>query len=148
LENDRLLVWVYNRVDDGSAPRKPDAIPEPERPAMLHFHFPNVWQNRIQDDMRITAAFAPVDESNSMLYVRYYQRFVRLPVLRWLVCQVGNLGSRVIVGQDRRVVTTQVPKKSTVTMGEKLFQADRPIVAYRQRREELLRAAANNHVDA
>lgn len=148
LENDRLLVWVYNRVDDGSAPRKPDAIPEPERSAMLHFHFPNVWQNRIQDDMRITAAFAPIDESNSMLYVRYYQRFVRLPLLRWLVCQVGNLGSRVIVGQDRRVVTTQVPKKSAVAMGERLFHADRPIVAYRQRREELLRAAANNHGDA
>ena len=106
------------------------------------------WQNRIQDDMRITAAFAPIDESNSMLYVRYYQRFVRLPLLRWLLCQVGNLGSRVIVGQDRRVVTTQVPKKSAVAMGERLFHADRPIVAYRQRREELLRAAANNHGDA
>ena len=147
LENDRLLVWVYSRVDDGSTARRPEQLPEPERPAMLHFHFPNVWQNHIQDDMRVVAAFAPVDDSNSKLYVRYYQRFVRVPLLRWLVCQVGNLGSIVILRQDRRVVTTQLPKKSAVALGERLFQADRPIVAYRQRREDLIRQAADDMGD-
>ena len=36
------------------------------------------------------------------------------------------------------MVLTQEPKKTRLDMGEKLFQADRPIVAYRQRRKELI----------
>jgi phenylpropionate dioxygenase-like ring-hydroxylating dioxygenase large terminal subunit len=136
--DDRILVWVYNRKDDGSPARRSAELPEPERPAMLHFHFANVWQNRIQDDMRVVVAFAPIDESNTLLYVRNYQRFVRLPILRWFVCQGGNIGSRIITAQDKRVVTTQDPKKSGLAIGEKLFPADQPIVAYRRRRQELI----------
>ncbi|MCJ7621564.1 MAG: hypothetical protein MUP64_15240 [Anaerolineae bacterium] len=46
-----------------------------------------------------------------------------------LFCKLSNLGTRAILGQD---------KKTALDMGEKLFQADRPIVAYRQRRKELI----------
>jgi hypothetical protein len=55
-----------------------------------------------------------------------------------LMCKLSNLGNRIILGQDKRVVLTQQPKKTALDMGEKLFQADRPIVAYRQRRKELI----------
>lgn len=141
LENDRLLVWVYNRADDGSAPRKTQDIPEPETPALLHFHFPNLWQNRLGDKMRVMLAFVPIDEENTRLYLRFYQRFLRVPVLDRLFCKLGNLGNRIILGQDKRVVLTQQPKKTALDMGEKLFQADRPIVAYRQRRKQLIEEA-------
>lgn len=141
VEDDRLLVWVYNRADDGTAPLKPQDIPEPDNPALLHFHFPNVWQNRLQDNVRVFAAFAPIDEANTMLYLRFYQRFLRVPVLDKLFCHLSNLGNRIIVRQDKRVVTTQEPKKSALAMGEKLFQADSPIVAYRRRRDELIEEA-------
>ncbi len=86
-------------------------------------------------------AFVPVDEANTMLYVRFYQRFLRVPLLDKLFCQLGNLGNRIIVRQDKRVVITQRPKKTALAMGEKLFQADSPIVAYRQRRKELIEEA-------
>jgi len=143
LQDNKLQIWVYNRVDDGTLPRKPQEIPEPTRPAMLHFHFPNIWQNRIQDDSRIFVAFAPIDESNTMLYVRFYQRFVRVPLLNRFVNWVGRLGNLVILRQDKRVVITQEPRKTWLKMGEYLVQGDRPIVLYRQRREELFREAGH-----
>jgi len=37
------------------------------------------------------------------------------------------------------VVVTQTPKRSYLQMGEKLIQGDSPIIAYRRRREELIR---------
>jgi len=57
------------------------------------------------------------------------------------MCKLSNLGNRIILGQDKQVVLTQQPKKTDMAMGEKLFQADRPIVAYRQRRKELIEEA-------
>lgn len=141
LENDRLRVWVYNRKDDGTAPLKPLDIPEPDSPALLHFHFPNLWQNRLAENMRVMLAFVPIDEENTRLYLRFYGRFLRVPVLDKLLCMLSNLGNRIILGQDKRVVLTQQPKRTELAMGEKLFQADRPIVAYRQRRNELMEEA-------
>jgi hypothetical protein len=46
-----------------------------------------------------------------------------------------------IAHQDRGVVETELPRRTTLKMGEKLIQADRPIVEYRRRREELIAAA-------
>ncbi len=40
------------------------------------------------------------------------------------------------------MVVTQLPKRTTLKMGEKLIQGDFPIVAYRRRREELIEAVA------
>ncbi len=141
LENDRLRVWVYNRVDDGTLPLKPQEIPLPETPALLHFHFPNLWQNRLGENVKVLLAFVPIDEENTRLYLRFYGRFLRVPVLDRLLCHLSNLGNRIILGQDKRVVLTQEPKKTWLDMGEKLFQADRPIVAYRHRRKELIEQA-------
>ena len=83
-------------------------------------------------------AFSPIDNENTVLYVRMYQRVVRVPILRELFNFISLLGNRVIVRQDRRVVVTQQPKRTELKMGERLFQADRPIVMYRRRREELM----------
>ena len=141
LDDDRLRVWVYNRVDDGTLPRKPQAIPHPDTAALLQFHFPNLWQNRLGENMRVMLAFVPIDEENTKLYLRFYGRFLGVPALDKLLCHVSNLGNRLILGQDKRVVLTQEPKKTWLSMGEKLFQADRPIVAYRQRRKELIEEA-------
>ncbi len=139
LEDDLLSVWVLNRVDDGKPPLKPQEIPTPSRPPSLLFHFPNIWQLRIAEDYRIFVAFVPIDEANTLLYARTYQRKVRQPVLRDVAGLVANLSSRVILNQDKRVVVTQRPLRTELRMGEKLIQGDRPIVIYRSRREELIR---------
>ncbi len=138
LEDETLSVWVYNRRDDGTPPRKKGELPQPNRPPFLLFNFPNMWQNRISEDVRIVAAFVPVDEENSIIYIRNYQRFVKLPVLHHLVDAVQNLGSIYITHQDRRVVSRQLPKKTEFKkMGEKLVPADGAILAWRMHRHEL-----------
>lgn len=145
LEDAVIRMWVYNRKDDGAPPRKADELPPPTRPPFLEFAFPNIWQNRITADLRIFVAFVPIDEEHGMFYLRYYQRMVRLPVLRKLIDWIGALSSRYIGNQDLRVVSTQLPKKTSLRSGEKFLQGDRIILTYRRRREELI--AENNPPD-
>lgn len=137
-----LQIWVYNRVDDGnSTAKRPGELPKPTRKPQLMFKFPHLWMNRISEDMRITVFFTPVDDENTIMYLRYYQRFVRLPLLRYLVAFLVNVSSIVILNQDKRVVITQRPKKSGLRIGEKPIPADKPIIEYRSIREKLQKAA-------
>lgn len=139
---DAMNLWVYNRVDDGTPPRRPQDMPEPQRHPFLQFHFPNLWHNWISDSVRIVVAFAPVDNENTVLYVRFYQNRVHLPVFQQAFNFVGKISNRVILQQDKRVVLTQRPKASDLRMGEKLIQGDGPIIEYRRRRRELIDAAS------
>ena len=50
---------------------------------------------------------------------------------------LGNVADRIILHQDRRVVLTQLPKKSELQMGENLVQGDAPIIAFRLKRDAL-----------
>jgi phenylpropionate dioxygenase-like ring-hydroxylating dioxygenase large terminal subunit len=131
-----LFVYVYNEVDGGQRPERPEETPLP-RPGQFHLQFrmPHTWQNWINGNLRIFIAFVPVDEGNTILYLRFYQRFVRLPGLGRLVSYLGKLQSIVIARQDKRVVLTQVPGKSELKMGENLIQGDLPILEYRKMRE-------------
>ncbi|MBN1248622.1 MAG: aromatic ring-hydroxylating dioxygenase subunit alpha [Anaerolineae bacterium] len=142
VDPNRLVFYTYNRVDDGTPPRRPEEIEvDPERDFHLGFIFPNLWQNYIADDVRVVAAFVPVDEGHTLLYLRFYQRFLRVPGLRKLVAQMAMPFNRVVAHQDRRIVETHQPQRVTLQMGENLIQGDRPVVAYRKRRAELLAAA-------
>jgi phenylpropionate dioxygenase-like ring-hydroxylating dioxygenase large terminal subunit len=142
VDDDMFYFYVYNQVDDGTPPRRPEEItPDPARDFRLGFIFPNLWQNYISDDVRVLAAFVPVDDAHTFLYLRFYQRFIRLPILRDIVNWLAMPGNRYIAHQDRRVVVTQQPKPSALRIDEQLIQADRPIVEYRRRRQELLEEA-------
>lgn len=134
--DNRVYVWVRNEVDTGQTPLKPSEV-DGEWPPMLHFHFPNTWMNQISNGTRVVAAFVPVDDENTLMYVRLYQNSVKIPILKEIFNWFSKYGNRVILDQDRRVVQTQVPKPSSLKMDEVLLQGDRPIVAYRRRREEL-----------
>ncbi len=146
LIEDSLEIWVYNRVDDGVVKSKrPSEIPAPTRPPFLKFRFPHLWMNRISDDMRITVFFTPVDDENCLIYLRNYQRFIRLPLLRKLVAWMFNPTSKYILDQDKRVVLSQRPKKSANRNGEVLISADGPIIEYRRIREKLQMLAKNKN---
>lgn len=147
LTDDKIQMWVYNRVDDGTPPRKAEDLPEPERPPFLEFIFPNIWQNRIAEDMRIFVAFVPIDEENGMFYMRYYQRVLKTPVLRDLFNWAGMIGSKHIADQDKRVVSTQLPRVTSLRSGEKYLQGDRIIITYRKRRQELQELAGQRPND-
>jgi phenylpropionate dioxygenase-like ring-hydroxylating dioxygenase large terminal subunit len=141
LEGNELDVWVRNRMDDGRPAIRAKELEIPDRPPSLRFRFPNLWMNRISDDMRIVVSFTPVDEEHMLFYLRYYQRMVRVAVLRELVNLTNKLFSRVVLNQDYRVVSRQRPIKAEFKMDEILIPQDLPIILYRRRREELIQAA-------
>ena len=132
-----MQIWVHNRTDDGSIVKKASELPEPQRPPFLHFQFPHLWQNHISEDMRITVYFTPIDDENTMMYTRYYQRFIKLPILGNFVAWLTSVFSIIILHQDKRVVEKQIPARSDLKMGEKLISADQPIILYRRTRDEL-----------
>lgn len=135
---DRFKVYVYNRNENGSLPKFPSELPvKPDSAQRIELIFPNLWQNKINDGLRIVVAFVPVDESNTKMYLRLYQKFMVIPVLDYLTNKVFMLFNFRILHEDRRVVITQEPKASGLDIGENLFQADMPIVQYRRRRLEL-----------
>lgn len=139
ISEDMFFVYYYNRVDDGRLPRKPDEvpIPDPDKEFKLEFIFPNLWQNHISENVRIVLAFVPIDDDNTLLYLRFYQKFMRLPLLRQLINRLAMPFNLLIAHQDRRIVVTRQPKMSALRTDEQLIQADLPIIEYRRRRQEL-----------
>ncbi len=137
--DDKLLVYVFNRLDDGTPPKKPSELSFDEaRSVHLEFIMPNLWQNFISDDVRVVIAFTPVDDDNSILYLRFYQRFVRNRVLGKLIAWIGMPFNLIVAHQDRRVVIThQPPQPSSFKSDEKLIQGDLPIIEYRKKRAAL-----------
>jgi phenylpropionate dioxygenase-like ring-hydroxylating dioxygenase large terminal subunit len=141
-EDDLMDIWVDSQVDHGQRALRPSEMPEPTRHPQLQFRFPNIWHNWIGDDVRVFAAFAPIDDENTMMYVRFYQRFVRVPILRELVGGFSRPMNRRILNEDKRVVITHRPKRSDLRIGEQLFQGDGPIIEYRRRRSDLIERAS------
>jgi len=135
-----LNLWVYNELDNGQKPKRPSEMPDPNRRSSLQFHFPNLWQNWIADTIRAMIAFVPIDNENTMMYIRYYHT-MRAPILRQLTGWAGSLANLVIERQDRRVVITQRPTRSDLDIDEILIPSDHPIVVYRKRRRSLIEEA-------
>jgi phenylpropionate dioxygenase-like ring-hydroxylating dioxygenase large terminal subunit len=140
-KNELITFYVNNVVDDGETiPLKPDEIADYKSLFHLSFHYPNIWQNYISDNIRAFAAFIPVDEENTIVLIRYYQKMVKIPLLRELFNFAGKISSIIILRQDKRVVTTQWPKKSGLRMNERLIIGDKPISEDRKHRSELIEA--------
>jgi phenylpropionate dioxygenase-like ring-hydroxylating dioxygenase large terminal subunit len=138
-ENELITFYVNNVLDDDKTePLKPDEIKDYENLFHLQFHYPNIWQNFISDKIRAFAAFVPVDNENTVVYIRYYQRMIKIPVLKQIFNFIGKISSLVILRQDKRVVITQLPKKSELKMDERLIMGDKPIIEYRKHRQELI----------
>lgn len=133
-KGDLMTFYVKNSKDKGQMPQKPEEVEDYERLFSLQLQMPNLWQNRISESVRIVAVFAPIDEENTRIYIRQYRSFGKAPVLRHIVDLFSNISNKVILHQDRRVVVTQLPKKSELSMDEKLLQGDIPIIEYRKRR--------------
>jgi len=56
-----MCTYVFNRVDDGTPPRPASQLtPQPDQ-VHLELIMPNLWQNHISEEVRVLAAFVPVD---------------------------------------------------------------------------------------
>lgn len=137
--DNRMTFYVKNEKDQGQIPKKPNEIENYEELFHLQFQMPNTWQNIISDQLRIVAAFVPIDEENTHIYLRFYQKFIRTPGVKQIVNSLSSIMNKTILHQDRKVVLTQLPIKSELVMGENLIQGDLPIIEYRKRRELLKR---------
>lgn len=103
----------------------------------LKFKFPNSWLNTISEKIMVTAYFVPVDQENTLLYIRFYNRITPIKVLNKLISYIAKFANLKIERQDKKVVETQMPKESSLRMGEMLLSADKAIIEYRKRREKL-----------
>lgn len=138
--NENLMTfYVKNEEDHGQIPERPSDIEAYKQLFSLQFQIPNIWQNRISDKARVFAAFVPIDEENTQIYLRFYQAFATMPGIKQIVNVFSSFSNKIILHQDRDVVLTQTPIKSELKMGENLIQGDLPIIEYRKRRELLKR---------
>ncbi|MGI6096449.1 MAG: Rieske 2Fe-2S domain-containing protein [Lachnospiraceae bacterium] len=134
-ENDILTTSANNELDHGQKPSSPEECVIKD--THLCFRFPNVWMNHISDKIKVIIYFAPVDDENTVLYIRFYCRLTSFKPLNSLIAYIGKFGNKTVERQDKRVVITQKPKASALRSGEKLVPGDGPIIMYRKIREEL-----------
>ena len=133
-EDDALITSANNEVDRGQLPKKPEDCVI--KTTYLKFRYPNLWMNHISDKIRVVIYFAPVDDENTILYIRFYNKITGLSLVNRIIASVGTLANLVIERQDKRVVITQKPKASAFRSGEKLLTGDGPILLYRKIRDE------------
>ena len=124
-----------NEVDSGQTPKKPAECEV--RSIYLGFLFPNIWINHISDKLMVLIYFAPVDDENTILYLRFYCKLTPFRSLNALIAFFGKFANKRIERQDKRVVVTQKPTASSLKSGEKLLTGDGPIIKYRRLREEM-----------
>ena len=134
-ENGEIITSANNEVDAGQTPK-----PASEcviKDTNLHFKFPNIWMNHISSKFKVIIYFAPVDNENTVLYIRFYCKATGFKPLNRLIAFFGKFANWIIERQDKRVVITQRPKASSYKSGEKLVSGDAPIILYRKIRDEL-----------
>jgi phenylpropionate dioxygenase-like ring-hydroxylating dioxygenase large terminal subunit len=134
-ENGTLITSANNELDRGQIARPPEECDI--KSTYLAFKYPNMWLNHIADKLMVLAYFAPVDDENTIMYIRFYCRVTGFPPLDAFIAFIGKFMNKVIERQDRRVVITQEPKASSYVSNEKLLRGDGPIIHYRQLRDAL-----------
>jgi len=137
---DTIVTSADNEVDVGQRQRKPqecDINPDMQ----LRFRYPNIWINIIAKKIKVFVYFAPIDDEQVILYLRFYNCITPFKFVNRMIGFFGKYANLMIERQDKRVVNTQRPKRTQLRMGEKLIQGDQPIVVYRKLREELIAAS-------
>ncbi len=134
-ENGILQTSANNEVDKGQKPKTPSECIIKD--THLNFIFPNIWMNHISSKIKVIIYFAPVDDENTILYIRFYCNLTKSRALNTLIAFFGKIANKIIERQDKRVVITQKPKASSLKSGEKLISGDGPIIMYRKIRDDL-----------
>lgn len=135
LDENTLQTSANNEVDQGQKPKPAaDCV---IKNTNLTFRFPNMWLNRVTGKIQILAFFIPVDDEHAIIALRFYNKITGVKAIDKSIAWIGSRANRVVERQDKRVVETQEPKVSALRMKEKLVAADKPIIEYRKRRDQL-----------
>jgi len=143
LKNNMLITSANNEVDNGQIPKSPSECVI--KKTFLGFISPNLWMNHIDEKLKVIIYFAPVDDENTILYIRFYCKISKVKIVNSAVAFIGKFANRIIERQDKRVVITQKPKASSLKSGEKLLRGDGPIVMYGKIRDDLKNAGSNEN---
>ena len=135
LDDHTFITSANNETDTGQKPKTSDEAVIKD--TNLTFKFPNIWLNHVSDKLMILAYFVPVDEEHTIIALRFYDKITRCRPVDKLIAWMGGKANKVVEKQDKRIVQTQLPKRSDLRIGERLVAADRPIVEYRKKRAEL-----------
>ena len=135
LDYNTMRTSADNMVDNGQVPKASNdsAI----KSTNLTFKFPNIWLNHVTDKIQILAFFIPVDEEHAIIALRFYNKITGFKPVDKFIARIGSLANKVVERQDKRIVETQLPKRSDLKMDECLTPADLPIVEYRNKRNQL-----------
>ena len=112
-------------------------------PFRLDFKFPSITYLGLTDKLYAVVADCPIDDATTWRFIRYYQDYVRVPGLAWLVSWLA-LQVEIRVAQNRQdlpMVRTQRPREPGAHE-DVLVRADRGTAAYLKLRRQLLDAAA------
>ncbi len=131
-----ITLTANNSVDNGQLP-KPASECSINPLMNLRFKFPNIWQNHITKNIKVIIFFAPVDDENTMFYIRFYTNMFKLGIMNRIMAGAGKILNKKVERQDRRYVQTQKPKASALSCGENLLKGDSPIIMYRKMRDQL-----------
>ena len=136
--NNTLKFYVNNVIDNGQKALSSSEMKKEDFKYFLYFYFTNTWQNYIFEKMRIFGVFSPVDDENTVIYMRFYQKIMNIPFIKNIINFIGKKYSDIVLKQDKNVVKTQSKKESYLGMKEeKLIQGDKPIIMYRSTRDKL-----------
>lgn len=135
LDDHTLRTSANNEIDVGQKPKS--AENSEIKSTNLTFKFPNMWLNHVTDKIQILAYFVPVDDEHSIISLRFYNKITGIKAIDKAIAWLGSRANKIVERQDKRVVETQLPKKTGPAIGESLVAADLPIISYRTKRHEL-----------
>jgi len=128
-----LRTSADNEIDIGQRPKTAQEITISDTNYLV-FKFPNIWTYHMSDRTWILTFFAPVDDENTVVYMRYYSKAVPVQFINQIIAFFGKFRNRSVDRTDKRIVTSQKPKASSLDGGEILLDGDAPILAYRKAR--------------
>lgn len=119
---------------------------DPDEDALMfrmRMKFPNVIHVDLTDHLHLIQIATPIDDERTWMYVRYYQGYVRLPVVGSLVTKALLTGDWFIAQemQDIPIFKTQQPKVPGMDVEYSMIRADRGIILYLRKRDALIAAA-------
>ena len=103
-----------------------------DQPANVEFLYPNIWINRISSKFILLLAFVPIEQGKTKLYLRSYQNYIKIPLLKNIFSFFVNLLNYFILKQDQSVVLSQGKAPSTENNNEVLMENDLAIRHFRK----------------
>ncbi|MDP9360606.1 MAG: Rieske 2Fe-2S domain-containing protein [Acidobacteriota bacterium] len=144
------VVDPYNAEESGDIIRVVAGLKrhrdEPDEKAVIFrmaFAPPNVMHVDLNRNIHLMQVATPIDDESTWMWVRYYQRFLQVPVIGRMVTRALLIGDWKIAQdmQDIPIFVTQRPAIPGLELGYKFIHADRGIAMFFNQRKRQMTSA-------